>query len=107
LLTVGGIYFHSIVCLLFPVLMTMPQRIGALLSISACGAFYIASVIWCCMPRPDPFCRQSSRKDDDQDRETLYEEEKAAAAAGTPMDRATTTIEFYILNSTSSSPKNT
>lgn len=29
---------------------------GAYMSIAAAGAFYIASVVWCCMPRSAPFC---------------------------------------------------
>jgi hypothetical protein len=33
-------------------------ELGAILSISAAGAFYVASVVWCCMPRPHPMCKR-------------------------------------------------
>lgn len=32
------------------------MEFGAIMSIAATGAFYIASIVWCCMPRTPPFC---------------------------------------------------
>ena len=32
------------------------MEMGAFMSIAAAVAFYIASVVWCCMPRSAPFC---------------------------------------------------
>jgi hypothetical protein len=29
---------------------------GAYMSIAATGAFYVAAIVWCCMPRTPPFC---------------------------------------------------
>ena len=73
-------------------------KIGAILSIAASGAFYLASVIWCCMPRPDPACSKKAtatknldledNKDSEEKKEEVEEENFDEPVSSPQQDQA-------------------
>ena len=59
-------------------------EIGAILSIAAAGAFYLASVIWCCMPRSTPLLKRGKSDKDTAGSRSVIDEEQAPASRSGP-----------------------
>ena len=63
-------------------------EIGSFLSIAAAGAFYLASVLYCCIPRTDPCLRSSKKKtgtaDDDVEQPKVMEQQEVSQDVTSP-----------------------